>query len=104
MYIHYRETFAEYRYYLFNYSSEGAPTGQISAQLPQEMHSSALITYFPSPSVMQLTGQPSAQAPQAMHSSLILNAILDTSINENLSGKSPTNIFYHIILKNQEYF
>ena len=59
-----------------NYSSTGAPTGQVSAQEPQEMHSSALITNFPSPSEMQPVGQASAHAPQEMHSSVILYAIL----------------------------
>ena len=59
-----------------NYSSAGAPTGHTSAQLPQEMHSSALITNLSSPSEMQATGQPSAHAPQEMHSSLILNAMI----------------------------
>jgi hypothetical protein len=63
-----------------NYSSAGALTGHASAQEPQLMHSSALITYLPSPSEMQLTGQASAQAPQLMHSSEILYAILKTSI------------------------
>ena len=65
---------------LRNYSSTGALTGHASAQEPQLMHSSALITYLPSPSEMQLTGQASAQAPQLMHSSVILYAILKTSI------------------------
>ena len=63
-----------------NYSSTGAPTGQVSAQAPQLMHSSALITYLPSPSEMQETGHPSAQAPQLMHSSVILYAIFESSI------------------------
>ena len=49
-----------------NYSSTGALTGQASAQEPQEMHSSALITNFPSPSVMQPTGggTPSTKRPE----------------------------------------
>ena len=63
-----------------NYSSTGAPTGQVSAQVPQPMQSSALITYFPSPSEMQLVGHASAQAPQLMHSSEILYAMLFTSV------------------------
>ena len=49
------------------------------------MHSSALIIYLPSPSVMQLQGQTSAHAPQAMQSSVILKAISVTS--EILSSK-----------------
>jgi hypothetical protein len=59
-----------------NYSSAGAPTGHASAQEPQLTHSSALITYLPSPSEMQPVGQASWQAPQLMHSSEILYAIL----------------------------
>ena len=69
-----------------NYSSLGAPTGQTSAQLPQEMHSSALITYLSAPSEMQETGQPSAHAPQEMHSSLILNAIVRSSVKKLAMG------------------
>lgn len=68
-------------YAMSNYSaSAGAPTGQTSAQAPQERHSSALISYLPSPSEMALTGHSLAQAPQEMHSSLILYAICNTSI------------------------
>ena len=33
-----------------NYASLGAPTGQVPAQLPQEMQVSASMTYLPSPS------------------------------------------------------
>jgi hypothetical protein len=82
-----------------NYSSAGAPTGQASAQAPQLMHSSALITYLPSPSEMQETGQPSAQAPQLMHSSEILYAIGMSSV-KNIE----LLIFYHICEKNQVIF
>jgi hypothetical protein len=67
-----------------DYSSTGAPTGQASAQEPQATHSSALITYLPSPSVMQPTGQASAQAPQLTQSSLILYAMVITSISDIL--------------------
>lgn len=59
-----------------NYSSLGAPTGQVPAQAPQEMQVSASITYLPSPSLIALTGHSSAHAPQAMHSSLITYAIV----------------------------
>jgi hypothetical protein len=82
-----------------NYSSAGAPTGQASAQEPQLMHSSALITNFPSPSEMHPTGQASAHAPQAMHSSEILYAI-----SKYLHKVLIPCIFYHIYGKNQEYF
>ena len=58
------------------YSALGAPTGQVSAQVPQSMQSSALMTYLPSPSLIALTGHASAQAPQATHSSEILYAIV----------------------------
>lgn len=55
-----------------NYSSEIAPTGQVSEHAPQERQVSASITYFPSPSAIAFTGQSAAQAPQERHSSLIL--------------------------------
>jgi hypothetical protein len=63
------------------YSSAGAPTGQFSAQAPQEMHFSGSITYCPSPSVMASTGQLAAQAPQDTQASLILYAIIKSSLN-----------------------
>ena len=87
-----------------NYSSEGAPTGHTSAQLPQEMHSSALISNLPSPSEMQEVGQPSAHAPQEMHSSLILKAIVNSSVKTFGVDFSPMPILYHIFAKNQEPF
>ena len=58
-----------------NYSSEGAPTGQVPAQAPQLMQVSASMTNLPSPSEMALTGHSAAQAPQLMQSSEILYAI-----------------------------
>jgi len=70
-----------------NYSSTGAPTGHKSAQLPQEMHSSALITNLPSPSEMQEAGHSAAHAPQEMHSSVILKAIVNSSVKKLLAGK-----------------
>ena len=55
-----------------DYCCSGAPTGQVPAQAPQSMHSSALITYLPSCSEIALTGQPSAQAPQPRHVSALI--------------------------------
>jgi hypothetical protein len=63
------------------YASWGAPTGQASAQAPQDTQVSASISYLPSPSVMQPIGQASTQAPHATQSSLILYAILISSCN-----------------------
>ena len=56
-------------------SAWGASTGQTLAHVPQSMHSSASITYFPSFSEIQLTGHSLSQEPQAMQSSEILYAI-----------------------------
>ena len=82
----------------FAYSSDGAPTGQTSAQEPQLMHSSALITYLPSPSLIALTGQPSAHAPHIMQSSLITYAISITSLFNIVPS------LYHIVLKMYSVF
>lgn len=59
-----------------NYSCAGAPTGHVSAQVPQSMHLSASISYLPSPSLIASTGHSAAQAPHEMQSSEILYAIL----------------------------
>jgi hypothetical protein len=45
------------------------------------MQRSALITYFPSPSLIASTGQSAAQAPHEMHASPIEYAIRNTSFN-----------------------
>jgi hypothetical protein len=55
-----------------NQSSAGAPTGQTSAQLPQEMQAASSMTYFESPSEIASTGHSAAHAPQEMQSSEIL--------------------------------
>lgn len=62
--------------YWISYASAGAPTGQVPAHAPQEIHSSALISYLPSPSEIALTGHSASQAPQEIHSSLIWYAII----------------------------
>ena len=62
-----------------NYSL-GASTGQAPAHAPQEMHSSSLITYFPSTSEIALTGHSSTQVPQPTQvSRSILYAMIITS-------------------------
>jgi hypothetical protein len=53
------------------YASVGAPTGQVSAQAPHDVHFFWSITYFPLPSEMHDTGHSASQAAQEMHSSLI---------------------------------
>jgi hypothetical protein len=53
------------------YASLGALTGQTLLHAPQEMHSSALITYISSPCEMQFWGHSLSHAPQLMHSLLI---------------------------------
>lgn len=53
-----------------------ALTGQLAAQLPQEMQVSASILYWVSPSEIALTGQLAAHDPQEMQVSLILNAMV----------------------------
>ena len=63
-------------FYLEDYSSAGAPTGQTPAQAPQEMQVSASITNLPSPSLIAETGHSSAHAPHATHSSLITYAMI----------------------------
>ena len=40
-----------------DHASWGAPTGQVSAQLPQLMHLSASISYLPSPSALHKNGE-----------------------------------------------
>ena len=55
-----------------NYSSEGAPTGQLSAQAPQEMQSDASISKCVSPWEIAETGHASWQAPQEIQASEIL--------------------------------
>jgi len=55
-----------------------ASVGHASAQAPQSVHRSALMTYLSSPSLIALTGHSSAQVPQEMHSSVILYAIWNT--------------------------
>ncbi len=62
------------------------------------MHSSALITYLPSPSLIALTGQPSAHAPHIMQSSLITYAISITSLFNIVPS------LYHIVLKMYSVF
>lgn len=56
-------------YYYF--SSCGEFTGHTSAQAPQSIHSSALISYLLDPSEIQETGHSGSQAPQLTQSSLI---------------------------------
>lgn len=72
-----------------------APTGQPSAQAPQSMHSSGLISYLPPFSEIAPTGQVSAHAPQAMHSSLILCAIVTSPFQICLIWVFPFSLYYH---------
>jgi len=75
-----------------DYSAEIAPVGHTDAHAPQSIHSSALMSYFPSPSAMALTGHSPSQAPQLMHSVEITYAIIVTSLY------SPNISLYRIIV------
>jgi hypothetical protein len=61
-----------------------ASFGQVSAQVPQSMQTSASISYLPSPSEIASTGHSPAQAPQEMQASVMIYAMVATS-----------GIFYH---------
>jgi hypothetical protein len=60
-------------------------TGQVAAHWglskwpTQSTHVAALITYTPSPSLMELVGQTGSHAPQAMHSSVIFMVMVALS-------------------------
>ena len=59
------------------YASEIASLGQVPSHAPQSMHSSALITYEASPALIAPTGQTSAQEPQeTQRSGLIILGIV----------------------------
>ena len=53
---------------LYYHSGDIASTGHSPAQVPQSVHSDALITYFPSPSDIASTGQTAAHVPQEVQS------------------------------------
>ena len=72
------------------YSSAIAPTGQLPAHAPHEMHVSPSITNWPSPSEIALTGQPAAHVPHEMHESLITYAILISSFTNVLTRSKLT--------------
>lgn len=57
------------------YTCWGASTGQVLAQAPHSMHSSALMTYLPSPAEMASTGHSLSQAPHSTQASVITYAI-----------------------------
>ena len=61
---------AEFRCVITDYPSEIAPAGQFSAQVPQLMQTSGLITKI-SPSEIASTGQPALQVPHATQFSSI---------------------------------
>ena len=90
-----------HRFAAANQPSEGAPTGQTSAQAPHSMQVSASITYFVSPSDIASTGQSPAQAPQEMHSSEIIYAILILLVLRDEEAFSSCahflNLLYHIV-------
>ncbi len=68
----------------FNYySSEIAPTGQLPAHVPQEIHVSGSITYCPSPSEIAPTGQLPAHVPHEIQELSITYAIAFTSLKNS---------------------
>jgi len=82
----------------FAYAGLGASVGQTSAQAPQSVQISALITYLSSPSLIASTGHSSTHAAQFTHSSLIKYAMSKTPFslftkntipNEREKGNTP---------------
>ena len=101
MHLHKLIHFIYYCGFSADYSACGASTGQTLAQLPQSMHTSASITYLPSPSLMQETGHSAAQAPQLMQSSLIHLPHLLEIISKEEYLPLKTILFYHTIRKKE---
>jgi hypothetical protein len=56
---------------IYSSAGTGASTGHTSAQEPQSVQRSGLITYLSSPSLMASTGHSSTHTPQLIHSSVM---------------------------------